>query len=188
MTILNNLNNNVKNVLIISTSLRTNSNSCALANAFLSGVKDAGNNVELVSLKDKNIAFCKGCFVCQKTGRCIINDDANEIVAKMKNADVIAFATPIYYYEMCGQMKTLLDRANPLYDTDYKFKDIYLLSCAIDDGDDVDKRAISGLEGWIECFERAALVGTVFAGGVNDEGEIEGHEALKRAYDLGRSI
>lgn len=67
----------------------------------------------------KNIRFCKGCLACQKTQHCVINDDAPAIVAKMHDADVIVFATPIYYYEMCGQLKTLLDRANPLYSSDY---------------------------------------------------------------------
>jgi len=45
-------------------------------------------------------------------------------MAKVKNAKVIVYATPIYYYEMCGQMKTLLDRLNPLYSADYLFRDI----------------------------------------------------------------
>ncbi len=104
-----------KKVLIISTSLRKNSNSEALAKAFADGAFSAGNEVETVSLMGKNIAFCKGCLACQNLGHCVIGDDALEITEKMKNAEVIAFATPIYYYEMSGQMKTLLDRANSLF-------------------------------------------------------------------------
>ena len=106
----------------------------------------------------------------------------------MHNADVIAFATPIYYYEMCGQMKTLLDRANPLYPSDYKFRNVYLLTTAAEDEPQVPQRAVSGLTGWIDCFERAQLAGTVFAGGVNDMGEIEGHKALSEAYELGKTV
>ena len=49
-----------------------------------------------------------------------------DIMAKVKNAEVIVYATPIYYYEMCGQMKTLLDRLNPLYSADYLFRDIFI--------------------------------------------------------------
>ena len=45
-----------------------------------------------------------------------------------------------------------------------------------------------GLEGWVECFPRAALAGTVFAGGITDQGDIQGHPALKRAYDMGAGI
>ncbi len=65
-----------KKVLIISTSPRKNGNSEMLADAFLNGAKDAGNSVEKISLYDKTIGFCKGCLACQKTGRCVIHDDA----------------------------------------------------------------------------------------------------------------
>lgn len=177
-----------KNVLVISTSLRSHSNSEALADAFIDGAKSAGNFVEKISLKRKNIAFCKGCLACQKTGECVIKDDAVDIAEKMRNADVIAFATPIYYYEMSGQMKTLLDRANSLFASNYAFREIYMLTTAAEDGDHVPQRAISGLQGWIECFEKATLFGSVFAGGVNGEGEISGHLALKEAYDMGMSV
>ena len=81
----------------------------------MNGARETGHKVEKVSLKDKTIGFCKGCLACQKTGNCVIQDDAGEIVEKMLHADVLVFATPVYYYEMSGQMKTLLDRANPLY-------------------------------------------------------------------------
>lgn len=110
------------------------------------------------------------------------------IVEKMHDADVIVFASPIYYYEMSGQMKTLLDRANSLFDSDYAFKEVYLLTSAAEDEEQVPERAISGLSGWVECFPRASLAGTVFAGGLNDEGEIAGHPALKKAYDMGAGI
>lgn len=108
-----------KNILILSTSPRKNGNSEMLAREFARGAEQAGHNVELISLHDKTIGFCKGCLACQKTQRCVIHDDADAIVRKMKDAEVIAFATPIYFYEMCGQMKTLLDRSNPLFPSDY---------------------------------------------------------------------
>lgn len=177
-----------KNVLVISASMRNGGNSDRLADEFLRGAQDAGNRAEKIDLRGKTIGFCKGCLACQKTQRCAINDDAVAIAEKMKNADVIAFASPIYYYEMAGQMKTMLDRANPLYGTDYAFRDIYFLSAAADDAEGTDSRAISGLEGWIECFEKAHLSGTVFGGGANDVGDIEGHPALQKAYDMGKSV
>lgn len=175
-------------VLVISTSLRKNSNSEALADEFLRGAKDAGNETEKISLRGKNIGFCIGCLSCQKTGKCVIKDDMAEINKKLHDCDVVAFATPIYYYEMSGQMKTLLDRANPLYDSDYNFKKVFLLSTAAEDDENVDDRAIEGLCGWIECFERASLAGVVFAGGVNAPGEIAGKPGLSEAYDLGNKI
>ena len=89
---------------------------------------------------------------------------------------------------MAGQMKTLLDRANCLYGTDYAFKDIYMLSTAAEDEEGVDSRAVSGLEGWIACFERAKLAGTVLAGGADEAGDIAGHRALKDAYQKGTAV
>ena len=86
-----------KKVLIISTSLRKNSNSDALAKSFAEGARSAGNEVETVSLTGKNITFCKGCLACQSIGRCVIKDDAIVLAEKMRTADVLAFATPIYY-------------------------------------------------------------------------------------------
>lgn len=178
----------MKNVLVISTSFRKGGNSESLAEEFSRGTEEAGNKVEKVYLRDKNIGFCKGCLACVNTNRCVIKDDAAKIVEKMLAADVIVFATPIYYYEMSGQMKTLLDRGNPMYSADYAFRDIYLLTSAAEDKEDVPKRAVSGLEGWIECFPKARLAGTVFAGGVNAVGDIKGHSSLKAAYDMGKKV
>ncbi len=177
-----------KKIVAISTSLRSKSNSEILLNSFVQGAESAGNNVTVVSLKGKNIKYCIGCMSCQLTGKCVIDDDAREIAELVKNADVLVFATPIYYYEMSGQLKTLLDRFNPLYDSDYKFTDVYFLSTAADDSEGTDLRAVNGLEGWIECFERCKLCGKVFAGGVDDGGAIEGHPSLKEAFDMGAKV
>lgn len=177
-----------KRILIIKTSLRGNSNSDALADAFAKGAAESGNTVEEISLQGKNIAFCRGCLACQQLGRCVIQDDAISIAEQMKTAEVIVWATPIYYYEMSGQMKTLIDRANSLFPSDYAFRDIYLLTAAAEDEDGVDEGAIHGLNGWIACYEKAHLAGTVFAGGVNDAGDIKGHPALQAAYEMGKSV
>lgn len=175
-------------VLIITTSMRPKSNSDALAKEFARGAQEAGNEVETLSLRGKDLRFCRGCLACTKPLRCVIRDDAPAMVDKMHDADVIVFATPIYYYEMSGQMKTLLDRANPLYSSDYHFRDIYLLTTASEDEEMTPEGAEHGLNGWIACFEHARLAGHVFAGGVTDMDEIEGHPALEKAYAMGKSI
>ncbi len=100
-----------KKVLIIGTSPRKNGNSNRLAQEFEKGAREAGNDVDVVYLYDKNINFCKGCLACQKLNHCVIDDDANSITEKIHNAEVIVWATPVYYYEMCGQMKTMIDRS-----------------------------------------------------------------------------
>ena len=177
-----------KNVLVISTSPRKNSNSDALAKSFAEGAESAGHNVEIIRLADKQIAFCKGCFACFKLGNCVIKDDAPAITDKICEADVVVWASPIYDYEMCGQMKTIIDRANALWVRDYKFRDVYFLSAAAEPHEGVDARAINGVEGWIACFPKSRFAGSVFAGGVKAPGDIEGSEALSRAFDLGAAI
>lgn len=175
-----------KNVLVISTSPRKGGNSDMLADEFMRGALEAGNQAEKITLYDKELNFCRGCLACQKIGRCVIRDDAAAIIEKMQKAEVIAFATPIYFYEMCGQMKTLLDRSNPLFPAEYAFRDIYFLSAAAEDEADTDSRAISGLEGWIACFDKTRLAGTVFGGGADVVGAIKGNPALAQAYAMGK--
>jgi multimeric flavodoxin WrbA len=159
-----------------------------LADKFAEGAKAAGNEVEKISLVGKTVQFCKGCFGCQKLGRCVINDDVNGIMDKVMKADVVCWATPIYYYEMSGQMKTLIDRMNAMYPKDYQFRDIYLLTTAAEDEEYTPKRAESGLQGWIDCFEKATLKAHLFCGGVNDPREIAGNNKLHEAYELGKNI
>ena len=179
----------MSNVLVISTSLRAKSNSDVLTERLIAGAQDAGHAVEHISLKGKEIKYCIGCLSCMKTQRCVQKDDAAGIAEKVKQADVLVFATPIYYYEMSGQMKTLLDRMNPLYGTDYRFRRVYLLSTAADSAPGTDERAVNGLQGWIECFEKAEFGGALFCGGLNEPGEAaNSSDALERAYAFGKAL
>lgn len=178
----------MKRVVVISTSLRVRSNSDLLAEQFMKGAESTGHQVEKVELIGKQIAFCRGCFACAKLGRCIIDDDVNGIMEKVMNTDVIVWATPIYYYEMSGQMKTLIDRMNAMYDRDYRFREVYLLTTAAEDEDSVPQRAEAGLTGWIDCYPKARLAGTLFCGGVNEPNEIQGNAKLEEAFELGKSV
>lgn len=178
----------MKKILAISCSPRTGGNSDILMDEFIRGAKSSGNVVEKISLAGKQINFCKGCWGCLKTGQCVIDDDAESIVAKMRMADVIVFATPIYYYQMCGQMKTLLDRTNVMYGKKYSFREIYILSTAEASGDYVFENAINGLKGWIRVFHEAELKGMVCAGKVAEKGAIKGNNVLKKAYKMGQNI
>ena len=176
----------MKKVIVISTSLRPGSNSNALAEQFAKGAEAAGHQVELISLRGKEIKFCIGCLACQKTGACVIKDDVPAIMESVLNADVVCWATPIYYYEMSGQMKTLIDRMNAMYPKDYKFRDVYLLTTAAEAEEFVPKRAESGLQGWIDCYGKSELKGHIFCGGVGSPKEIEGNAKLQEAFEMGK--
>ena len=179
----------MKKIVIISSSIRNKSNSELLAQQALQGALESGNHAELITLKDKDIRFCKGCLACQKTMKCVIKDDVSKILEKVKSADTVVFVTPIYYYELSGQLKTLLDRLNPLYPQEYRFRDIYLMTTSAEEGDEVVKTAVGGLKGWIACFEKARFAGVFNGGGVNDAGEVSKHEKLlNAAYEFGKAL
>lgn len=178
-----------KKVVIISTSFRVNSNSEILAKECEKGAKEAGNTVEFISLKNKEIKYCLGCLVCQNTGSCVIKDDVLNIMEKVKEADVLVFATPIYYYEMSGQMKTLLDRLNPLYASNYKFRDIYMIATAAENEENTFDKAYNGLQGWVDCFGKAKLKGKVTGGGMDTAKTAINHSnIMEKAYDLGKNL
>lgn len=178
-----------KKVLIISTSLRGGSNSEILAKECEKGAKAAGHDVQFLSLKEKEIKYCIGCLSCQRSGSCVIKDDITDILEIVRKAEVIVFATPIYYYEMSGQMKTLLDRLNPLYASDYAFREIYLIATAAENEDSAFDKAYNGLQGWVDCFEKATLKGIVMGGGIDDARSAAKHnDIMKKAYKLGTEL
>lgn len=84
-----------KKIFVISTSLRLKSNSETLADEFVRGAVEAGHEVEKLSLRGKEMAFCRGCMACHSLRTCAIKDDMIPIIQKMHDADIIAFATPI---------------------------------------------------------------------------------------------
>ncbi len=173
-----------KKIIVISTSPRVNGNSNALADEFVKGAKQAGHIVEKISLIGKSLKFCIGCLKCQETRKCVIKDNVAEILTKLSNCDVIVFATPIYYYEMSGQMKTFIDRMNPLYDTDYSFTESYLLASAAEDEESAVDGAINGLKGWLACFDRVKLSGVVRGVSATAPNDIS-EKYLKEAFEMG---
>ena len=179
----------MKKILIISTSLHKDSNSEYLAKEFEKGAIEAGNEVELISLSGKTIGFCTVCLACQSTQECVIQDDAFTIAKKVQEANVLVFATPIYYYEMSGQMKTLLDRCNPLFPSEYSFREVYLLATAADEDEGAMDGAVKGIQGWLDCFVKAQLAGVVRGVGIGESGEVKNHtNLLSKVYTLGKKV
>ena len=180
----------MKQLLVISSSFREGSNSELLAREFMRGAIAAGNEAKIVTLKGKKLGFCLGCLACQSTkdGHCVQRDDADLIAQKMKSADVLCFATPIYYYGAFGQLKTMLDRANPLFPIDYAYRSVYLMcSCAEDEN--AAARAVDCVQGWIDCFEGVELRGVLCCSEGDKPGSVKERTGLKNeAYRLGKGI
>ncbi len=176
-------------VLIVETSLHKDSNSDILAEEFARGARDAGHDVECVSLRGKRIGFCIGCMKCQEGGGCVISDDAKDIAESIRFSDAVAFSTPVYFFGMSGQMKVLLDRTNPLYMQDPRFRSIYLLAAGAGTEDYLVDGTVTGLKGWIGCFDGCRLEGVVCAKGAVQGGDVRKDAAsLQAAYEMGRSV
>ena len=176
-----------KKVLVLSASFRKHGNSDLLCDEFARGAKEAGHEVEKIFINDKNINFCRGCGVCNTTHKCIQKDDMAEILDKMVSADVIVMATPIYFYTMNGQMKTLIDRTVPRY-TEISNKDFYFIIAAADDNKANMQRALEGFRGFTEdCLDGAKEKGVVYGVGAWKAGEIKNLPAMQEAYEMGKN-
>ena len=180
----------MKKVTIISSSLRKNSNSEILANEFIKGAKVNGNEINLINLKDIKMQFCIGCLSCGKTHKCVLKDDVTKkMLDEICGSDVIVFVTPVYYYAVSGQLKTFIDRMNPIYNMDYKFKDIYVISTAAEDEVRTFKGIKEDIKGFVDCYEGTKVKATLFAGGLEKPNDAKkDRELLKKAYEMGRKI
>lgn len=178
----------MKNVLIISSSPRRHGNSDLLCDMFAKGAEESGNNVEKIFLKDKEINYCTGCGVCNTTHRCVIKDDMAEILDEMVNADVIVLATPVYFYSMAAQMKTLIDRTVPRY-TEISDKDFYFIMTAADPDRAALERTLEGFRGFTEdCLDGAREAGIIYGTGAWQIGEIKNTDAYEQAYQMGKGV
>lgn len=178
----------MKKVLVLSSSPRRGGNSDLLCDEFVKGAVQSGNAVEKIFLKDKKINYCTGCGVCNDTHVCVQKDDMADILAKMVEADVIVFATPVYFYSMCGQLKTLIDRTVPRY-TEITDKEVYFIVTAADTEEANMRRTIESIRGFTEdCLDGAKERGIVYGVGAWKVGEIKNTAAMKQAFDFGKNV
>lgn len=178
----------MKKVLILSASPRRHGNSDLLCDRFAEGAMTSGHDVEKIFLADKAIGYCRGCGVCNTTHKCIQKDDMAGILDKMVNADVIVLATPVYFYTMDGQMKTLIDRTVPRY-TEIADKDFYFILTAADTDKASLNRAMEAFRGFTQdCLTGAKEAGIVYGVGAWQVGEIKTTSAYEEAYQMGKKI
>lgn len=179
-----------KNVLILSASPRKAGNSDVLCDQFLTGAEDAGHNAEKIFLKDKHINYCTGCGACAASGRenpCSQKDDMTEILDKMIKADVIVMATPVYFYSMNGQMKTLIDRTCAEY-TKIAGKDFYFIMTAADGEKKAMDGTLTAFRGFTSCLPDPIEKGIIKATGVWNKNEIKNTPYMNEAYEMGKNI
>ncbi|MCH4072487.1 MAG: flavodoxin family protein [Pseudoramibacter sp.] len=178
------------NIVILNGSPRPKGNTAALIQSFTEGAESADNQVTTFMLDKMDIHGCKGCFgghsdeVCP----CVQKDDMAKIYPAVKTADVVVFASPLYFWNFSGQLRTATDRLFALEEGGGEYlrgeKSCALLMAAEGHG---FAHALAYYEFLAQKLKWQDL-GHVTAGGVNQIGDIAGHEALKKAYDLGASI
>lgn len=170
-----------KNVLIISASPRKGGNSDTLCDEFMKGAIETGNQVDKIRLAELDIAYCSACYACKTKGHCVKQDDMEQVIAKMRNADVIVLATPVYFYTMCAQMKTMIDRTlGGAQQTGLENKEFYLIATAAD-GKAAIERTVDGLRGYMECLPGAKEMGVIYGAGAWQLGDILKNPAMQEA-------
>jgi multimeric flavodoxin WrbA len=172
-----------KRTFLISSSPRKNANSDILCDEFMKGAQEAGHSVEKIRLADSHINYCTGCCACiGNPGSCIQADDMNGILQKILDADVLVFASPIYFHSFNGHMKTFMDRVCPIYPLIHD-KDVYFIVAAAGGNLPVEN-AFKTFRVFTDCLD-VEEKGTVAVTGVWSEGGVRGKRALKDAYEMG---
>jgi multimeric flavodoxin WrbA len=175
-----------KQILILSSSPRKGGNSDTLCAEFARGAEEAEHKVERVFLGEKKIGYCTACEACRGTGKCAKKDDAAAILDAMVAADVIVMASPVYFYSMCAQMKTLIDRTVARY-TEISNKEFYLIATAAATSKGALERTIEGFRGFLDCLDGAKEKGAIYGTGAWGVGEIRSSRAMQQAYTMGRN-
>ncbi len=177
-----------KKVLILSGSPRKGGNSDTLCDEFMRGAKEAGNDVEKIRISEKRIGYCRGCYHCRGSdGRCIIDDDMGEIMQRIIDADVIVLASPVYFYSIDGQLKTVIDRTVARW-TEVKDKEFYYIATSADTSRGSQERTIECFRGYADCVQGAVEKGVIYGTGVYDIGDVSDTPAMKEAYEMGKGV
>jgi len=183
-----------KKVLIVIGSPRENGNSTILAGEVARGARDNGAEVETFNLHKLMINPCNACDACRKENSkgCVVNDDMQMLYPKLKTADAIVIASPVYWFSVSAQTKLFIDRfygmgKHPNHALKGKQIGIILTYA---DSDPYVSGAVNALRMFEDIFRYidAEIVDMVY-GSAGEAGEIKGNEELmKRAYDLGAEL
>lgn len=180
-----------KKIVILNGSPRKNGNTSALVRAFTEGAEHAGHTVTEFFLNDMTIHGCRGCFGGHSSQECpcVQKDDMDQIYPAVKESDVIILASPLYYWNMSGQIRTAFDRLFALEEGDGNLlrgheRASALLMAAEGHGFD---DAVTYYDHLMEHM-RWKNLGHVLAGGNGNVGDIKGKPEIEEARRLGQSV
>ncbi len=166
-----------KKVIVLSSSPRIGGNSDTLCDEFVRGALDADNAVVKYNLEDIRFHACKACYKCQTPEmKCFQEDGLAEVLDKMMESDVIVYATPVYYYSMCGTLKRFFDRCYPIF-RHLENKEYYIITAAGSNNGNV----LIGIRDFISFSKNPTEKGVFSAfGDVKSQPEL-----LKEVYEAG---
>lgn len=180
-----------KNIVILNGSPRREGNTSALIAAFTQGAQEAGHQVKTFLLHQLHLQGCQGCFRGRSTDACpcVLQDDMNDIYPAVRDAQVVVLASPLYYWNLSGQLLTALDRLFALEEGGQNLlrgheRGAVLLMAAEGSEFQIPKAYFKLL---LKRLKWRSL-GMVCAGGVMDLGDIKGRPELDAARALGRSL
>ncbi len=177
-----------KSVLIISGSPRKGGNTDLLCDAFARGAEEAGGRVEKIFLADYRIDYFSEADeqrVGDRAGEA--EDDVPMLVDKMVRADVIVLASPVYYMNITGQLKTFIDRTFGRY-REMKDKEFFYLTACADPEESTADWAVNAFRGFVMCLPNPTERGMVKAIGMGRKGAVKGSQYEEEAYNLGKGI
>lgn len=176
------------NILILNGSMRKNGNTARLVQSFADGAVQ-NNNVEIVYVADYNVNPCIGCNSCfvREGNKCFQDDDMVKIYEKLRNADIVVIASPVYFYGISAQLKAIVDRLHTPMRNTFHIKKLALLLVGAAQLPNLFDPILIQYQMVLDFFKLESI-GTVLVRGVNDIGDIDGNSALKEAYDMGVSI
>ena len=162
-------------------------NTEAMLKRILDGSKEAGAEVELVLLKDKNIKHCDGCMACEATGTCHVDDDMPGILRKVLYADALALGTPNYFNNVSGLMKDFIDRINPYWESEKIKGKKAAIVCV---GSEEEGSLGHCRDALIEFAEicKMRVVGTILAQAKTPGEAAQNEKIMQECFELGRKI
>lgn len=151
------------------------------------GALEAGHEVEKIRVAEKNIGYCRACYACKNTGKCVIKDDMAELLQKMIDADVLVLASPVYFYSIDAQLKTVIDRTVARW-LEVKDKEFYYIVTAADEELASAETTVACFRGYADCVEGAKEMGVIYGMGAYETGEIKPKKATMEAYEMGKGV
>ena len=182
--------NVARKVLLLQGSPRRRGNTARLADAFEQGAREAGCEVARFDVAHMRIAGCKGCHACWRNGgRCVVDDDMQEIYPYADGFDTIAFATPVYFFSYSAQIKAALDRLEAKMGTDERpFKSCALLATYYQAPDSGTIEPVLALYRKVASYLGWHDEGCVCVPHMDGPADIEGNPALDEARRLGKGL